>query len=84
MANILVVEDDPTLREVLEMQVEDMQHQPQTAATLAEARAQLERECPDLVLLDHQLPDGTGLELLREMHAQPCMPPVIMKIKKSA
>ena len=78
MANILIVEDDPTLREVLQMQVEDMQHQPQTAATLAEARAQLEEQCPDLVLLDHQLPDGTGLELLREMHAQPCMPPVIM------
>ena len=78
MANILVVEDDSTLREVLEMQVEDMQHQPQVVATLAEARRQLEHDCPDLVLLDHQLPDGTGLDLLREMHAQPCMPPVIM------
>ena len=78
MANILVVEDDPTLREVLEMQVEDMQHQPTGVATIAAAREQLEHSCPDLVLLDQQLPDGTGLELLHEMHGRPCMPPVIM------
>lgn len=78
MANILVVEDDPTLREVLQMQVEDMKHQPQMAGTLAEARRRLRDDCPDLVLLDHQLPDGTGLDLLRELHAQPCKPPVIM------
>jgi len=78
MANILVVEDDPTLREVMEMQVEDMQHLPCGVGTIAEARVQLESNCPDLVLLDQQLPDGTGLELLHEIHQQPCMPPVIM------
>lgn len=78
MPSILIVEDDPTLREVLQMQVEDMGHQPRTAATVREARRQLEDTCPDLVLLDHQLPDGTGLELLREIQSRPCMPPVIM------
>jgi len=78
MADILIVEDDPTLREVLEMQVEDMQHRPIAVGTIGEAREKLESACPDLMLLDQQLPDGTGLELLREIHDRPCMPPVIM------
>ena len=78
MTSILIVEDDDTLCEVLVMQVEDLNHQPHAVATVAAARERLENDCPDLVLLDHQLPDGTGLELLREINAQPCMPPVIM------
>ena len=78
MTSILIVEDDDTLREVLLMQVEDLNHQPHAVATVTAARKQLENDCPDLILLDHQLPDGTGLELLREINAQPCMPPVIM------
>jgi two-component system response regulator AtoC len=78
MAAILIVEDDPTLREVLEMQIEDMQHRPIAVGTIGEAREQLDAACPDLMLLDQQLPDGTGLELLREIHEHPCTPPVIM------
>ena len=60
------------------MQVEDLEYQPHAVATVTAARERLETDCPDLILLDHQLPDGTGLELLREIHAQPYMPPVIM------
>jgi two-component system response regulator AtoC len=78
MTSILIVEDDDTLREVLTMQVEDLNHQPHAVATVAAARERLENDCPDLILLDHQLPDGTGLDLLSEINAQPCMPPVIM------
>ena len=36
-------------------------------ATLAQARHALERFTPDLVLLDLSLPDGSGLDLLREL-----------------
>lgn len=39
------------------------------AATLAEARKCIAQERPDCVLLDHGLPDGTGVELIRELVA---------------
>ena len=39
----------------------------QEAATLAEARARLETSTPDLVVLDLQLPDGEGADLLRSI-----------------
>lgn len=41
-----------------------------TAETLADARTIWRRENPDLTLLDLGLPDGSGLELLREMDSQ--------------
>ncbi len=45
---------------------------------LKSARYTLEREAPDLVLLDVNLPDGSGISLLRELQASPEGPPVIV------
>jgi DNA-binding response OmpR family regulator len=42
-------------------------HQVTVAATLAEARALLPYEAFDVVLLDYDLPDGKGIELLEEI-----------------
>ena len=39
------------------------------APDLAQARSQLARRRPDLVLLDMRLPDGSGLDFLRELRA---------------
>jgi CheY-like chemotaxis protein len=41
------------------------------AGSLAEARAWLATQQPDLLLLDVGLPDGSGLELLGELRASP-------------
>ena len=41
------------------------------AATLTEARARLAGDPPDVVLLDVRLPDGSGLDLARELHLRP-------------
>ena len=38
-----------------------------TATTLADARAELAQGLPDAVLLDLNLPDGSGMELLEEL-----------------
>jgi len=42
----------------------------QSAADGAEARRMLAESPPDLLLLDHKLPDCTGLDLLHELNAQ--------------
>jgi len=42
----------------------------ETAATLADARAAIQKSEPDLVLCDLMLPDGSGLDLLRDAKAQ--------------
>ena len=63
----LVVDDSPDAAETLVMLIEMEGFQAVAAGSLAEARQQLALQTPDLVLLDHQLPDGNGLELLDEL-----------------
>ncbi len=78
MANILIIEDDEVFGELLTMHLEDREHSPHIARTLEQARAFLAGNTPDTILLDHQLPDGFGLDLLGEITAQASAPPVIM------
>jgi two-component system response regulator AtoC len=78
MANILIIEDDEVFGELLTMHLEDRKHEPHIARTLEQARSFLKGNTPDAILLDHQLPDGFGLDLLGEITAQPSTAPVIM------
>ncbi len=64
---LLIVEDDHSLNEILAMHFEDQGCEVRQAGTLAEARAVLASTQLDLVLLDQQLPDGTGLGLIPEI-----------------
>jgi DNA-binding response OmpR family regulator len=64
---ILVVEDDPTLRRVISRNLVSRGYSVQEAVTGAEALALLARETPDLLLLDINLPDRTGWDVLREL-----------------
>ena len=70
--NILIVEDETPLAE---MHAEFIKQnggcrQIWLAGTLAQARTMTERFKPDLILLDNFLPDGQGIELLRELTLQ--------------
>jgi DNA-binding NtrC family response regulator len=78
MANILIIEDDEVFSELLVMYLEDRGYEPLTARTLAQARQSLDGTAPDAILLDQQLPDGFGLDFLKDIAAQPPFPPVIM------
>ncbi|HID46705.1 MAG TPA: sigma-54-dependent Fis family transcriptional regulator [Chromatiaceae bacterium] len=78
MANILVVEDDEVFSQLLIMHIEDRGHTSRAAHTLAQARELLSVSTPDAVLLDQQLPDGYGMDLLREIKTDKDAPPVIM------
>ena len=65
IARVLIVDDEPDLRELLELTVLKMGFDVETAGTVAEARAQLNEHAFSLVLTDMRLPDGDGLELVR-------------------
>lgn len=78
MAEILILEDDPVFGEILQMHLEDSGHTPVLVQSIQDARAQLAHTEPDALLLDHHLPDGFGLDFLREVRAEPSSTPVIM------
>src|SRR2546428_1509914 len=68
--DLLIVDDEVSLRDLLSTVFEEDGCRVETAATLADGRAALQKDEPDLVLCDLMLPDGSGLELLRETKAQ--------------
>lgn len=69
-AHILVIDDEPDLRTLYELTLLREGYRVEAAADLAQARAQLQQRRFDAVITDMRLPDGLGLELLREMVAQ--------------
>jgi len=68
---ILVVDDEADLRELLEITLLKMGLDVDSAATLRQARALLGEHHYALILTDMRLPDGLGLELVREVTASP-------------
>ncbi len=65
---LLLVEDTPSLSMVYQQVLERAGHAVASASTLAEARTRIGLERWRLVMLDLQLPDGDGLDLLDELH----------------
>ena len=64
-AKILLVEDSPSLVRTYVAQLEKGGHVVDTAGTISEAQQKRAGSTPDCVLMDLQLPDGNGLDLLR-------------------
>src|SRR5437867_6143276 len=76
--DLLIVDDEAPLRDFLSIVFEEDGWRVETAATLADGRAFLQKDEPDLVLCDLMLPDGSGLELLRDVKSQEGATAVIM------
>ena len=64
---ILIVEDDADLREIISTSLQKERYIVETAADLRSARAKALIYEYDALLLDIMLPDGSGLDLLREL-----------------
>lgn len=64
---ILIVEDEPSLREIMLRAVGREGYVVETAATFAEADARVAGYSYDCILLDIMLPDGNGLRLLERI-----------------
>ncbi|MES2412530.1 MAG: sigma-54 dependent transcriptional regulator [Pseudomonadota bacterium] len=66
-ARILVIDDEPDLRTLYELTLLREGYRVEAAGDLAQARSQLETGQFDAVITDMRLPDGLGLELLRDI-----------------
>lgn len=66
---ILIVEDDPSLMEVMAAALKKDGHTVEGAADFSSASQKMELYAYDCILLDIMLPDGSGLDLLDELHA---------------
>lgn len=75
---ILIVDDEPDIRELLEITLGRMKLETRSARDVAEAREWLGRESFDLCLTDMRLPDGTGLELVQFIQQRYSHVPVAM------
>ena len=80
---ILVVDDEPTLRETLVDALEADGFRVVAAADGREALAQFRAERPDLVLLDLMLPELSGIEVMRIIRAESGVPIVMLTAKDS-
>jgi len=63
----LIVDDEPDIRELLEITLGRMKLETFNARNVGEAQSLLKSETFDLCLTDMQLPDGTGLELVQHI-----------------
>lgn len=66
---ILVLEDDPDIRELITAQLSREPQRVDAVGTVADLHASLAAEPVDLLILDLNLPDGDGLDLCRELRA---------------
>lgn len=65
MAKVLIVDDEPGMRRILEVNLRRDSHVVVEASGAAEALALIKREDFDVVLTDQKMPDGSGLDILR-------------------
>ena len=75
---VLIVDNEHTLRKLLVRNLKSSGHEIQEARTAAEAIAYTEKQEPDLILLDVNLPDRSGLDVLRELRTRGKKTPAII------
>lgn len=78
MSRIYIIEDDRNLSEGLCLALKDTNSDIVRCPTLLDARAALAGAAPDLVILDINLPDGSGLDLLREIKTSSRAPVILL------
>ncbi len=75
---ILVIDDEPDIRESLEALLSQENYQVELAANATEGLKRLEASAYDLVLLDLMMPDKSGLQVLDEVRARDLETPIFM------
>ena len=81
---ILIIEDEPDIRKTLEYNISREGYEVISASSLSEAKQNLDSSSFSLLLLDLMLPDGSGLDLFRELKqdkSKSSMPVIILTAK---
>tara|TARA_Y100000589_G_scaffold21293_2_gene17750 strand:+ start:3526 stop:4209 length:684 start_codon:yes stop_codon:yes gene_type:complete len=82
MTRLLLVEDDKILQESIQECLRLEGFEVTVSGSLGEARKHLEYQ-PDLIILDWMLPDGQGIEILRDLQREEDRIPTIMLTARS-
>ncbi len=78
METLLIVDDDPGFRGLIETILRGEDYAVETAGCVAEAAACIGRRSYDAVICDLQLPDGSGMDVLRRSREEMPESPVVM------
>lgn len=81
MHRILVIEDDPAIREVVRLLLEAEQYRVIEAATGARAVTEARSHRPDLLLVDLGLPDSDGIKVIRSVREWSLVPIVVLSAR---
>src|SRR5215467_12511743 len=75
---ILIVDDEPSNRNILRQELTHKGYTIETANDGAEALRKVESSRPDLIILDYMMPDLSGLDVLKELRKRENDTPVVM------
>lgn len=78
---VLVVEDDREIRALMQSSLSVEGFEVQTAVSLSEASALLRHDPPDVIVLDLGLPDGDGVQLVREVRQHRAVPIIVVSAR---
>ena len=82
MANkILIIEDDKSINDILFYALKSEGYNSYSTFTLNEAKEYLNISLPDLILLDLNLPDGSGFDLCKDISSKCSIPIIILTAK---
>ena len=72
--NILIIEDEGDISLILNLMLKKEAVEIEHVTTLASATTHLQEQNPDIVIIDNQLPDGLGIEYIKEIKSN--YPPI--------
>ena len=78
---VLVVEDDREIRALMQSSLTVEGFEVQTAVSISEASALLRHSTPDVVVLDLGLPDGDGVDLVRDVRQRLALPIIVVSAR---
>lgn len=76
--NILIIEDEGDISLILNLMLKKEDVEIEHVTTLANAATFLKDQSPDIVIIDNQLPDGLGLEYIKEIKSSYPLIKIIM------
>ena len=81
--HILIVEDEADIRRFVRLTLESDGHTVHEAATLQRGLIEAGTRRPDLVVLDLGLPDGDGVDLIRDLRTWSAMPIIVLSARSA-